>query len=94
MPAYSETCRPASMAVSLYNTAIDGATMTVVTISPKYQVVIPKEIRESLGLEPGQRVQVLQYQNRIEFIPLRHMRAMRGFLRGIDTTVDRDEDRV
>jgi AbrB family looped-hinge helix DNA binding protein len=68
--------------------------MTVVTVSPKYQVVIPKEIRESLGLEPGQRVQVLQYQNRIEFIPLRQMRAMRGFLRGIDTTVDRDEDRV
>lgn len=68
--------------------------MSVVTVSPKFQVVIPRAIREALGLEPGQKVQALQYQNRIEFIPVRSMRSMRGFLRGIDTKVVRDKDRV
>jgi AbrB family looped-hinge helix DNA binding protein len=68
--------------------------MTTVTISPKYQVVIPKEIRESLRLEPGQKVQAIEYENRIELIPVRPIQEMRGFLRGIDTTVERDEDRV
>jgi AbrB family looped-hinge helix DNA binding protein len=68
--------------------------MSVVTVSPKFQVVIPREIREALGLAPGQKVQALQYQNRIEFIPVRPMRQMRGFLKGIDTTVTREKDRV
>ena len=68
--------------------------MTVVTVSPKYQVVIPQRIRESLGLEPGQKVQALQYEDRIEFIPLRPAKQMRGFLKGIDTRVKRDRDRV
>ncbi len=68
--------------------------MAIVTVSPKFQVVIPREIRESLGLQPGQKVHALQYQNRIEFIPVQSMRKMRGFLKGIDTTVTRDGDRV
>lgn len=68
--------------------------MSVVTVSPKFQVVIPREIREAMGLEPGQKVQALQYQNRIEFIPVRSMRAMKGFLKGISTTISRDRDRV
>ncbi len=68
--------------------------MTVVKVSPKYQVVIPREIREALGIAPGQKVQALQYGERIEFIPVRRVREMRGFLEGIDTTVPRDEDRV
>lgn len=68
--------------------------MSVVTVSPKFQVVIPRAIRESLGLEPGQKVQALQYHNRIEFIPVQPMRRMRGLLKGIDTTVTRDKDRV
>ena len=66
----------------------------VVTISPKFQVVIPREIRERLKLSPGQKVQALVYQNRIEFIPLRSARTMRGFLSGIDTSSERDADRV
>lgn len=68
--------------------------MDVVTISPKFQVVIPRDIRERLKLAPGQKVQALVYQNRIEFIPVRSADSMRGFLRGIDTSVDRDDDRV
>ncbi len=67
--------------------------MNVVTISPKFQVVIPREIRERLELEPGQKVQALVFGNRIEFIPLRPAREMRGFLRGLDTTVHRERDR-
>jgi AbrB family looped-hinge helix DNA binding protein len=68
--------------------------MTVVTVSPKFQVVIPQQIREALGLQPGQRVQALQYGDRVEFIPVKTVQSMRGFLRGIDTSVPRDRDRV
>ena len=68
--------------------------MTTVTVSPKYQVVIPKEVRESLGILSGQKVQVLTYRNRIEMIPIRPMQALKGFLKGIDTSVPRDPDRV
>jgi len=68
--------------------------MAVVTVSPKYQVVIPQRIREALGLKPGQKIEALQYLDRVEFIPVRPMRAMRGFLKGIARTVPRDRDRV
>ena len=68
--------------------------MDTVTISPKFQVVIPRAIRKSLGLVPGQKVQALVYEDRIELIPLRPIRKMRGFLRGIDTAVPRERDRV
>jgi len=68
--------------------------MTAVTVSPKYQVVIPKDVRESMGIYSGQKIQVLTYQNRIELIPIKPMKKMRGFLKGIDTNVERDKDRV
>ena len=68
--------------------------MNTVTISPKFQVVIPRQIRESLGLNSGQKIGVMLYDNRIEFIPIKPMRKMRGFLKGIDTSVPRDKDRV
>lgn len=68
--------------------------MTAVTVSPKFQIVIPKEIRESMGIVSGQKVQILAYQNRIELIPLRPMKKLKGFLKGIDTDVQRDSDRV
>lgn len=68
--------------------------MQTVTISPKFQVVIPKDIRERLGLAPGQKVSAIAYEDRIELIPLRPVREMRGFLQGIDTRVDREADRV
>ncbi len=68
--------------------------METVTVSPKFQVVIPKEIRESLKLVPGQKVQALLYENRIELIPVRPIKKMRGFLKGIDTTTNRETDRL
>ena len=69
--------------------------METVTISPKFQVVIPKSIRERLHLVPGQKVQAIAYGNRIEFLPVRPARELRGMLRGLDTRAMRDEsDRV
>lgn len=68
--------------------------MPAVTVSPKYQVVIPKEVRESMGIFSGQKIQVLTYQNRIELIPIKPMKKMKGFLKGIDTEVRRDKDRI
>lgn len=68
--------------------------MTTVTVSPKFQIVIPKDVRESMGLVSGQKVQVLTYRNRIELIPIKPMKQMRGFLKGIDTEVKRDKDRL
>ena len=68
--------------------------MTAVTVSPKYQVVIPKKVRESMGIVSGQKIQMLTYGNRIELIPIKPMKELRGFLRGIDTSVKRDTDRL
>ena len=66
----------------------------VVKVSPKYQVVIPKEIREDLGIQPGNFVSVFQYNGRIEYVPIKKMSALRGFLKGMDTHIERDEDRI
>ncbi|ADC72037.1 transcriptional regulator, AbrB family [Thioalkalivibrio sp. K90mix] len=68
--------------------------MDTLTISPKYQVVIPKVVREALHLRAGQKVQVIAYDGRIELIPERKMQEMRGFLAGIDPSVPREGDRV
>ena len=68
--------------------------MTSVTVSPKFQVVIPKDIREAVGIVSGQQIQMLAYGNRIELIPIKPMRDMKGFIKGIDSDVVRDEDRV
>jgi AbrB family looped-hinge helix DNA binding protein len=68
--------------------------MEAVKISPKYQIVIPKKLRDALKLMPGQKVQMIAYGNRIELIPLRSISEMKGFLKGIDTTVEREPDRL
>ncbi len=68
--------------------------MDSVTVSPKFQIVIPRAVREALGIRPGQKVQVIRYRDRVELIPLRPVRKLRGFLKGIDTSVPRDPDRV
>jgi AbrB family looped-hinge helix DNA binding protein len=68
--------------------------MEKVTISPKFQVVIPRSVRERLNLRPGQQVQVIPYEDRIEFIPLRPARELRGALRGMSTELEREGDRL
>jgi AbrB family looped-hinge helix DNA binding protein len=68
--------------------------MTAVTVSPKYQVVIPKNVRESMGIQPGQKIQMLVYKGRIELIPLQPIEELRGLLKGITTTVEREPDRL
>ncbi|MBD3346815.1 MAG: AbrB family transcriptional regulator [Chitinivibrionales bacterium] len=68
--------------------------METVKISPKFQVVIPRSIRESMHLQPGQKMQVVEFGDRIEFVPLRTLGDLRGFARGINTTIDREQDRV
>jgi AbrB family looped-hinge helix DNA binding protein len=68
--------------------------MQIVTVSPKYQVVIPKTVREALHLRPGQKLQVVEYEGRIELIPERDIKELRGFLRGINTEFEREADRV
>jgi AbrB family looped-hinge helix DNA binding protein len=68
--------------------------MATVTVSPKYQVVIPKEVREKMDLKPGQKLQILQFSDRIEFVPIRSIKEMRGFLKGIETDVPREKDRI
>ena len=67
--------------------------MSQVTVSPKFQVVIPADVRKALKLKPGQKVQVIPYEGRIEIIPILSMRRVRGFLKGVKTTVQREEDR-
>ena len=68
--------------------------MDTVTVSPKFQVVIPQQVRQAMGLEAGEKMQVVQYEDRIEFIPVRPAKALRGSLRGLDTHVKRDADRA
>jgi len=69
--------------------------VATVTVSPKYQIVIPREIRESMGIRPGQKVELVEYNGRIELILVPEIRKMRGSLRGMDTTIERErEDRI
>ena len=68
--------------------------MPAVTVSPKFQVVIPRTVRESLRLKPGQKMQVIEYNGRIEMIPERDITELHGFLKGINTEFDRERDRV
>ena len=68
--------------------------MDAVKISPKFQVVIPRRVRKSMRLRPGQKMQVVEYGNRIEFVPIKAMSRLRGLAKGIDTTVAREDDRV
>ena len=68
--------------------------MESVTLSPKFQVVIPKKIRESLGLQAGVKFTVIQLLDRIELIPEKPIKELRGFLKGINTEILREKDRV
>jgi AbrB family looped-hinge helix DNA binding protein len=66
--------------------------MNSVTVSPKFQVVIPQKIRQMIGLTPGQKMHVIAYDDKVVFIPIRPIREARGALKGIDTDMPREED--
>ena len=68
--------------------------MVTVTVSPKFQVVILKAVRLRLGIRPGQKLQIIEFSNRIELIPLQKIRDMRGFLKGIKTDFLREKNRI
>ena len=68
--------------------------MEAVKISPKFQVVIPKRVRESMQLKSGQQLQIIEYGNRIELIPTKSVDSMRGFMKGINTAFERENDRL
>jgi AbrB family looped-hinge helix DNA binding protein len=68
--------------------------MNIITISPKYQIVIPKNIRKKLNIKPGQKFQVLEYKGRIELIPQKDISELRGFVKGINTESIREKDRI
>lgn len=68
--------------------------MTTVKISPKYQIVIPKLIRTKMKMKPGQKLQVVQTENSVEFIPLKNVKDSRGFLKGMNTEFEREKDRT
>ena len=68
--------------------------MEAVKISPKFQVVIPKKVRESMQLRPGQQMQVIEYGNRVELIPIKSVESMRGFMKGIKTEFTREDERL
>jgi len=68
--------------------------MSTVTVSSKFQVVIPRAIRELINLSAGQKLRVISYDDRIELIPVRPIKTMRGFLKGMDPMLDREDDRL
>lgn len=69
--------------------------MDTATISPKYQVVIPREIREKWNVKPGQKVRFIVYGNHLEIVPVREIKEARGFLKGMGSEIEREEeDRV
>jgi AbrB family looped-hinge helix DNA binding protein len=68
--------------------------MNTVTVSSKYQVVIPKEIRDSIGLDVGTIMEVISYGSRIELVPIQSMKSLKGIFKGIDTHIEREEDRL
>lgn len=67
--------------------------MSAVTISPKFQVVIPKEVRESMALAPGDRIEVIRLEGRIELVPILPAKKLRGVLKGLKNNFEREEDR-
>jgi AbrB family looped-hinge helix DNA binding protein len=68
--------------------------MEAVRVSSKYQIVIPKPIRELMNLKVGETLQVVPYGNRIELVPIKPMKKLKGFLKGINTDINREKDRI
>jgi len=65
-----------------------------VKVSPKFQIVIPRAVRKALTIKPGDDMEIIPYGNRFECVPVKNIREIRGLLCGMDTMMERDEDRV
>ena len=65
--------------------------MDTVTISSKFQMVIPRAIREKWNIKPGQKVRLIVYGNHLEVVPVRDIREARGFLKGMNSDIKREE---
>jgi AbrB family looped-hinge helix DNA binding protein len=79
------------------NTPMGGVlmqTIETVTLSSKFQIVIPKKTRETVGLQSGEKLKIIAYDGRIELIPVKPMKSFRGIAKGIDMQIERDEDRI
>jgi AbrB family looped-hinge helix DNA binding protein len=68
--------------------------METVKISSKFQVAIPSKARQELRLRAGRKVRVFVYDGLLALVPIRPMREMRGFARGMDTAIERERDRL
>ena len=68
--------------------------MNTVTVSSKYQIVIPKEIREDIGLQVGTKLEIISYGSRLELVPIVPMKKLKGIFKGIKTDIAREEDRL
>ena len=68
--------------------------MTTVTVSPKYQIVIPAQMRKNFAIDPGEKLQMISFKDRIEILPVHKMKTMRGFLKNMNTDFEREHDRA
>jgi len=68
--------------------------MNTVTLSNEYKLVIPEDIRNSIGVKAGTTFEIISYNNRIELVPIKPMKNLKGIFRGIDTNITRDDDRL
>ncbi len=69
--------------------------MTALKVSPEYQIVIPKGVCETMGVRPGQKIRLIRFGDQIRLVPVRPIEEMRGWLKGVNVTIERDdEDRV
>lgn len=82
------------MAADLDGVALGEDTMDIVTVSPKYQIVVPKSARAAFKLKPGQKLRVVVIGERLHLVPVKPIKAYRGFLKGLDSSVPRESDRT
>ena len=85
-----DTAERISIGLASYDKLID---MSIVTVSPKFQVVIPLEVRRRMKLEPGAKLMVVEFNGGLRLMPLKAAAALRGIARGIDTTIEAEPDR-
>jgi len=69
--------------------------METVTVSPKYQVVIPEKIRRNGRIRPGDKMAAIMKHGILYFVPVRPLSRTKGMILGLITHHLRDEsDRV